>query len=133
MSESIHDGEGAPAARPTAPTAAPTAVPVPDRAPDKARDGAGRHPPATSGPELERLAAVGRLARPMAHGLNNALMVASGNLEFVRARLVAAGLPTEEVDEIEEALVRATGFVRQLREASRVEAGAATGVSPDAG
>jgi signal transduction histidine kinase len=78
----------------------------------------GASPGIESG-ELERLARVGQLVRPLAHGLNNALMVATGNLEFVRGHLAAAGLPTEEVDEIEEALDRAAGLVRQLRDASR--------------
>jgi PAS domain S-box-containing protein len=67
----------------------------------------------------EKMDAVGRLAGGVAHDFNNLLMVIGGNAEFVRARLLDAGLPDEEVAEIEDAVSRAAALTRQLLAFSR--------------
>ncbi|HEX8116059.1 MAG TPA: ATP-binding protein, partial [Pyrinomonadaceae bacterium] len=67
----------------------------------------------------EKMDAVGRLAGGVAHDFNNLLMVMGGNAEFLRARLADAGLPEDEVTEIEEAIARAAALTRQLLAFSR--------------
>jgi two-component system, cell cycle sensor histidine kinase and response regulator CckA len=72
--------------------------------------------------QAEKMDAVGRLAGGVAHDFNNLLMVMGGNAEFLRARLAEAGLPEDEVAEIEDAVGRAAALTRQLLAFSRKQA-----------
>ena len=73
-----------------------------------------------------KLEAIGRLAGGVAHDFNNLLMIVGGNAQLVRGRLERAGLPCDELDEVEQAVERATALTRQLLAVGRTRPRAAS-------
>lgn len=69
--------------------------------------------------QFQKMQSLGRLALGVAHEFNNLLIVISGSTELLRDQMPSQGEPVQELEEIRQAVNRATAIVQQLLQFGR--------------